>query len=99
MLWEELEVSAEVKGRKLQEASEGQQFYRSVKDVDLWVDEVEKQLSSEDLGKVGGASSIVGGATIIIYFEVNVYYIPLPTKWRLTNTTGLGAFGPNFRNQ
>ena len=56
VLWEELEVAAEVKGRKLQEANEGQQFYRSVKDRDLWVEEVEKQLSSEDLGKVGGAA-------------------------------------------
>ena len=25
---------------------------RAVKDVDLWLDEVEKQLSGEDLGKV-----------------------------------------------
>ena len=70
MLWGELEVSAEVKGRKLQEANEGQQFYRSVKDRDLWVEEVEKQLSLEDLGKVGGASS--GGWGYLQYMSLCV---------------------------
>ena len=52
VLWEELEKRSSDKGRKLQEANEQQQFYRAVKDVDLWLDEVEKQLASEDLGKV-----------------------------------------------
>ena len=51
-MWEELEMDAANKGRKLWEANEQQQFYRAVKDVDLWLDEVEKQLASEDLGKV-----------------------------------------------
>ena len=50
--WEELEVAAADKSRKLQEASTGQQFYRAVQDVDLWLDEVERQLASEDMGKV-----------------------------------------------
>ena len=52
VLWAELEKRSTDKGRKLQEASEQQQFYRAVKDVDLWLDEVEKQLGSDDLGKV-----------------------------------------------
>ena len=51
-MWAELEMDAANKGRKLWEANEQQQFYRAVKDVDLWLDEVEKQLASEDLGKV-----------------------------------------------
>lgn len=51
-LWAELEERSTDKGRKLQEASEQQKFYRAVKDVDLWLEEVEKQLASEDLGKV-----------------------------------------------
>ena len=51
-MWAELEMEAANKGRKLCEANEQQQYYRAVKDVDLWLDEVEKQLSSEDLGKV-----------------------------------------------
>jgi hypothetical protein len=51
-VWAELEMDAANKGRKLWEANEQQQFYRAVKDVDLWLDEVEKQLASEDLGKV-----------------------------------------------
>ncbi len=54
-LWAELESRSVDKGRKLQEAQEQQQFYRAVKDADLWLDEVDKQLSSDDLGKVGGA--------------------------------------------
>ena len=29
-----------------------QKFLHAIKDVDLWLDEVEKQLSSEELGKV-----------------------------------------------
>lgn len=51
-MWAELEMEAANKGRKLWEANEQQQFYRAVKDFDLWLDEVEKQLASEDLGKV-----------------------------------------------
>lgn len=53
-MWVELETEAANKGRKLWEANEQQQYYRAVKDVDLWLDEVEKQLASEDLGKVTG---------------------------------------------
>ena len=58
-MWAELEMEAANKGRKLWEANEQQQYYRAVKDFDLWLDEVEKQLSSEDLGKVSHESSYV----------------------------------------
>ena len=55
-MWAELEVRTVDKGQKLQEAREGQQYYRAVKDVALWLEEVEKQLASDDLGKVGEKS-------------------------------------------
>ena len=45
-------MSSADKGSKLQEASEEQQFLRTVSDFDLWIDEVGKALASEDLGKV-----------------------------------------------
>ena len=51
-MWELLQSESTNKGHKLQQASEQQQFYRTVKDVDLWLDEVENQLESDDLGKV-----------------------------------------------
>lgn len=41
-----------LKGVKLEQAYNGQQFDRAVKDVELWLDEVETQLSMEELGKV-----------------------------------------------
>ena len=52
-MWAELEARTVDKGQKLQEAKEGQQYYRAVKDIALWLEEVEKQLASDDLGKVG----------------------------------------------
>ena len=55
-MWAELEVRTVDKGQKLQEAREGQQYYRAVKDIALWLEEVEKQLASDDLGKVGEKS-------------------------------------------
>lgn len=51
-LWSNLEVLSADKGNKLQEASEEQQFLRTVSDLDLWIDEVGKALALEDLGKV-----------------------------------------------
>lgn len=39
-------------GVKLEQAHSQQQFDRAVKDVELWLDEVETQLSMEELGKV-----------------------------------------------
>lgn len=51
-LWETLVVATEKKGEKLQEASEQQQFNRTVEDIELWLSEIEGQLQSEDYGKV-----------------------------------------------
>jgi spectrin alpha len=45
-------VATDKKGSKLQEASQQQQFNRTVEDVELWLSEIEGQLMSEDYGKV-----------------------------------------------
>ncbi|XP_011879275.1 PREDICTED: spectrin alpha chain isoform X1 [Vollenhovia emeryi] len=50
-LWENLTRATEKKGAKLQEASQQQQFNRTVEDIELWLSEVEGQLMSEDYGK------------------------------------------------
>lgn len=50
-LWETLVAATDKKGSKLQEASQQQQFNRSVEDVELWLSEIEGQLMSEDYGK------------------------------------------------
>ncbi|XP_053988880.1 spectrin alpha chain isoform X1 [Hylaeus anthracinus] len=50
-LWECLTHATEKKGAKLQEASQQQQFNRTVEDIELWLSEVEGQLMSEDYGK------------------------------------------------
>ena len=50
-LWESLTHATEKKGAKLQEASQQQQFNRTVEDIELWLSEVEGQLMSEDYGK------------------------------------------------
>jgi spectrin alpha len=50
-LWSQLEAMTAEKGLRLQEALDQQMFLHAIKDVDLWLDEVEKQLSSEELGK------------------------------------------------
>ncbi|XP_039289075.1 spectrin alpha chain-like isoform X4 [Nilaparvata lugens] len=50
-LWENLVVATDKKGSKLQEASQQQQFNRTVEDVELWLSEIEGQLLSEDYGK------------------------------------------------
>ncbi|KAK0179706.1 hypothetical protein PV327_005434 [Microctonus hyperodae] len=50
-LWECLAKATEKKGTKLQEASQQQQFNRTVEDIELWLSEVEGQLMSEDYGK------------------------------------------------
>jgi spectrin alpha len=39
------------KGAKLNEANEEQLFNRNIEDVELWLSELEGQLSSEDFGK------------------------------------------------
>ena len=38
-------------GNKLREASEQQQFNRNIEDVDIWLSEIESQITSEDFGK------------------------------------------------
>lgn len=50
-LWESLVQASDKKGCKLQEASQQQQFNRTVEDIELWLSEVEGQLLSEDYGK------------------------------------------------
>ncbi|XP_065209601.1 spectrin alpha chain isoform X2 [Planococcus citri] len=50
-LWETLVAATEKKGEKLQEASQQQQFNRTVEDIELWLSEIEGQLQSEDYGK------------------------------------------------
>ncbi|KAJ2946711.1 hypothetical protein O0L34_g12769 [Tuta absoluta] len=50
-LWEKLVAASELKGSKLQEASQQQQYNRAVEDVELWLSELEGQLLSEDYGK------------------------------------------------
>nr|ANG83465.1 spectrin alpha chain [Biston betularia] len=50
-LWEKLAYASELKGSKLQEAAQQQQYNRAVEDIELWLSEVEGQLLSEDYGK------------------------------------------------
>lgn len=50
-LWETLVQASDKKGCKLQEASQQQQFNRTIEDIELWLSEIEGQLLSEDYGK------------------------------------------------
>ncbi|CAG9856863.1 unnamed protein product [Phyllotreta striolata] len=50
-LWETLVQSTDKKNSKLQEASQQQQFNRTIEDIELWLSEIEGQLMSEDYGK------------------------------------------------
>lgn len=50
-LWEQLHHNTELRGIKLQDASNQQQFNRNVEDIENWLTEVEGQLMSEDFGK------------------------------------------------
>uniref|UniRef100_A0A8C4WXB9 Spectrin alpha, non-erythrocytic 1 n=1 Tax=Eptatretus burgeri TaxID=7764 RepID=A0A8C4WXB9_EPTBU len=50
-LWRHLQEASELKGIKLREASQQQQFNRNVEDVELWLYELEGHLASEDYGK------------------------------------------------
>lgn len=50
-LWETLVEASDKKGCKLQEASQQQQFNRTIEDVELWISEIEGQLMSDDYGK------------------------------------------------
>lgn len=51
-LWKTLLSQTDLKGNKLKEASQQQQFNRSIEDVEAWLYEIEGQLKSEDYGKV-----------------------------------------------
>lgn len=51
-LWETLLRQTELKGNKLKEASQQQQFNRNVEDIETWLSEIEGQLVSEDYGKL-----------------------------------------------
>ncbi|ODM90488.1 Spectrin alpha chain [Orchesella cincta] len=50
-LWKQLEEAGEKKESRLAEASAQQQFNRTIEDIELWLSEVEAQLTSEDYGK------------------------------------------------
>ncbi|XP_037121664.1 spectrin alpha chain, non-erythrocytic 1 isoform X4 [Syngnathus acus] len=49
--WKKLLEATELKGIKLREANQQQQFNRNVEDIELWLYEVEGHLTSEDYGK------------------------------------------------
>ncbi|KAL4609564.1 spectrin alpha chain, non-erythrocytic 1-like isoform X10 [Arapaima gigas] len=49
--WKMLQEAAELKGIKLREANQQQQFNRNVEDIELWLYEVEGHLASDDYGK------------------------------------------------
>ncbi|XP_022904897.1 spectrin alpha chain isoform X1 [Onthophagus taurus] len=50
-LWETLVQATDKKSSKLQEASQQQQYNRTIEDIELWLSEIEGQLMSEDYGK------------------------------------------------
>ncbi|KAM8933889.1 spectrin alpha chain, non-erythrocytic 1 isoform 4-T4 [Pelodytes ibericus] len=50
-LWKTLLEATELKGIKLREANQQQQFNRNVEDIELWLYEVEGHLASDDYGK------------------------------------------------
>ena len=50
-LWDELVNNSDTKRGKLEEASQGQQYNRTVEDLEMWLRETEAQLASEDYGK------------------------------------------------
>ncbi|XP_014341660.1 spectrin alpha chain, non-erythrocytic 1 isoform X7 [Latimeria chalumnae] len=50
-MWKRLQEATELKGIKLREANQQQQFNRNVEDIELWLYEVEGHLSSDDYGK------------------------------------------------
>jgi hypothetical protein len=52
-LWHTLLSQTETKGNKLREASQQQQFNRSIEDVEGWLYEIEGQLKSEAVSAKG----------------------------------------------
>jgi spectrin alpha len=51
LLWQQLVEAAHKKESRLSEASNQQQFNRTVEDIEVWLGEVEAGLNSEDYGK------------------------------------------------
>ncbi|KAJ8384905.1 hypothetical protein AAFF_G00197130 [Aldrovandia affinis] len=49
--WKKLLEATELKGIKLREANQQQQFNRNVEDIELWLKEIEGSLASDDYGK------------------------------------------------
>ncbi|TSL04208.1 Spectrin alpha chain, non-erythrocytic 1 [Bagarius yarrelli] len=49
--WKKLLEATELKGIKLREANQQQQFNRNVEDIELWLYEMEGHLASDDYGK------------------------------------------------
>lgn len=50
-LWQDLSNAADKKSIKLQEANQQQQYNRGIEDLELWLSEIEAQLTSEEYGK------------------------------------------------
>lgn len=49
--WNELYSAARLKGQRLRQAVEAQLFFRSLADLDIWLNESEHTVSSQDLGR------------------------------------------------
>eukprot|EP00731_Ephydatia_muelleri_P023860 Em0016g131a len=84
-LWAELGVLSGDKGRKLKQASEQQKYYRTVKDLDLWLDEVEKQLGSEDLGKDMSGVQLLQKKLNLLETDITVHQDQIDTLDRQAN--------------
>lgn len=70
-LWETLVQATDKKSSKLQEASQQQQFNRTIEDIELWLSEIEGQLMSEDYGKVCSANKTkINTINIDIFFRI-----------------------------
>eukprot|EP00731_Ephydatia_muelleri_P023859 Em0016g130a len=72
-------------GRKLKQASEQQKYYRTVKDLDLWLDEVEKQLGSEDLGKDMSGVQLLQKKLNLLETDITVHQDQIDTLDRQAN--------------
>ncbi len=53
-------------GQKLQQAHDQQQFDRAVKDMEIWLDEVDKQLETDELGRVSNFLKLIKCVTVFI---------------------------------
>lgn len=80
-LWEILAAATDKKGSKLQEASQQQQFNRTVEDVELWLSEIESQLLSEDYGKVTCLIIKSESRRESTQFKTSIYYETTTKSW------------------